>query len=192
MPSLIQASFLGLSSRDLVPGDPLPDSAYSSAVFEGEDRPPSLEVAEIPAGTKSLVLTAEDIDAPGPVPQWLKVDILPTDCGRLSTAKSGTEVVRFTGPAPQDNFIHRFVFHVYALPRTVPKAKLTSWPVLKTWLQEQLEGGRNKTGQHVRDHWSDRSWPRMPVLPSQYGVNRAAHAEFLTTAVRHETLTSLL
>src|SRR4051794_17794056 len=67
------APTLRVTSDDVSSGEPLP--VFATA--DGEGRPPSLRWSGVPAGTQSIVVVAEDPDAPFPLPfvHWLVYDL---------------------------------------------------------------------------------------------------------------------
>lgn len=92
----------------------------SKYTCEGEDVNPPLQIEQIPAGTKTLAIIAEDPDAPnGTFDHWVIWNIPPTNliggdsvpgvCGKNGSGKTG-----YYGPCPPSGF-HRYYFHVYAL-----------------------------------------------------------------------------
>lgn len=97
---------------------------------EAEDLSPELVFEDIPAGTKSLVLIADDPDAPDPkAPKylwlhWLVIN-LPADTKGLpegvkqlpAKARAGIndcDVEGWSGPRPPIG-VHRYYFHLFAL-----------------------------------------------------------------------------
>jgi Raf kinase inhibitor-like YbhB/YbcL family protein len=62
------APAFALTSPDFEPGGPLPASAY--ATDDGPGQPPELTWGPLPDGTRSLVVTAFDADAPIPGGLW--------------------------------------------------------------------------------------------------------------------------
>jgi Raf kinase inhibitor-like YbhB/YbcL family protein len=105
-----------LSSPEFENGAPI------SARFtcDGNDINPTLRIANVPAGTKSLALILEDPDAPRgtwvhwivydiPVTLWIDEDSIP---GTQGTNDYG--VKQYRGPCPPSG-THRYVFKLYAL-----------------------------------------------------------------------------
>lgn len=97
---------------------------------EAEDLSPELVFEDIPAGTKSLVLIADDPDAPDPkAPKylwlhWLVIN-LPADTKGLpegvkqlpAKARTGIndcDAEGWSGPRPPIG-VHRYYFHLFAL-----------------------------------------------------------------------------
>ncbi|MFI5934385.1 YbhB/YbcL family Raf kinase inhibitor-like protein [Actinoplanes sp. NPDC051494] len=78
-----------LSSKDFEPGGALPASAYATADGPGES--PELSWGPLPAGTRSLVVTAFDADAPipGGLWHWVVKDIPATVPGLAHGAGAG-------------------------------------------------------------------------------------------------------
>jgi Raf kinase inhibitor-like YbhB/YbcL family protein len=89
---------------------------------QGENIPPPLEVKDVPAGTKSLVLIMDDPDVPpGRYPgdifdHWIFFNIPPTSL-HLTGGTHGQNSAHennYFGPAPPDRE-HRYFFKLYAL-----------------------------------------------------------------------------
>jgi Raf kinase inhibitor-like YbhB/YbcL family protein len=79
------ASPFPLSSKDFETGGPLPASAYQPA-----SESPELSWGLLPAGTKSLVVTAFDADAPIPGGLWhWAVKDIPVTAGSLAHGAAG-------------------------------------------------------------------------------------------------------
>ena len=93
---------------------------------DGENVNPPLEVSEIPAGTKQLVLIVDDPDAPeGNYRHWIailsptkhikenskeKILSMPNDFGKYV----------YMGPAPPRGQTHRYFFKIFALDMILP------------------------------------------------------------------------
>lgn len=91
---------------------------------EGEDIHPPLELDEMPAGARSMVLIMEDPDAPGgtfdhwiawniPVTNSIAANSNPGISGTNGFGKTG-----YGGPCPPSG-THRYFFRVYALDTTL-------------------------------------------------------------------------
>jgi len=128
---------LELTSPDFDAGGALPPFAWSSS-RGGDDRHPTLEWSQPPAGTKSIAVSCFDPDAPTGSGFWhwaaynLPADLRSIDAGD-GTAKvlpAGAAVLpnearleRFIGAAPpQGTGVHRYFFVVDALD--VPSLEL--------------------------------------------------------------------
>ncbi|RPI26631.1 MAG: YbhB/YbcL family Raf kinase inhibitor-like protein [Acidobacteria bacterium] len=98
---------------------------------EGLDVSVPLSWTEIPAGTKSLALIADDPDAPGGTwVHWVLYD-LPASLPHLSEGLPGKETLEngakqgindfrrlgYGGPCPPPGPVHRYFFKLYALDR---------------------------------------------------------------------------
>lgn len=90
---------------------------------KGDNRSPSLRIADIPAGTKSLVLVMHDPDAPnGDFLHWTLWNIPPTTFLIKENSVPDTSVqglndfgkVGYGGPCPPSG-THRYIFELYAL-----------------------------------------------------------------------------
>lgn len=87
---------------------------------EGENVNPSLEISDVPEGTKTLAIIVEDLDAPrGIFYHWLVWNIQPNEPISENSAPgiSGTNSfgkIGYGGPCPPSG-THRYFFKVYAL-----------------------------------------------------------------------------
>ncbi|MGH8988272.1 MAG: YbhB/YbcL family Raf kinase inhibitor-like protein [Acidimicrobiales bacterium] len=108
-------------------GGPIPPSAAHGAVG-GRNRSPQLSWSGVPAGTKSLVLTCWDPDAPTTVgfSHWVRVNMPPsleelpegagTERGQWQDGITDWGAQGYGGMAPPEGDPpHRYVFTVYAL-----------------------------------------------------------------------------
>lgn len=106
---------------------------------EGKDIPPPLDIAGIPAGTKSLALIVDDPDAPrGTFDHWIAWNIAPTTLhidektAIPKQGRNGFGDMRYRGPCPPPGKPHRYFFKLYALdalielPMGSSKAQLES------------------------------------------------------------------
>ena len=86
-----------LSSKDFEPGGPLPASAYATDTSPGES--PELSWGPLPAGTRSLVVTAFDADAPipGGLWHWVVKDVPATLGGLPHGAADGVPLANDLG-----------------------------------------------------------------------------------------------
>lgn len=97
---------------------------------DGDNVSPPLSWGEVPAGTRSLALIADDPDAPGGVfTHWVIYNIppqtreLPEDVRRDETLPNGTRQgindfgrIGYGGPCPPGG-THRYFFRLFALDR---------------------------------------------------------------------------
>jgi len=91
---------------------------------DGSDTSPSLQITGVPSETKSLVLIADDPDAPGGLfTHWLVWNIPPqTDSIAEGSAPKGVQGTNdfgksgYRGPCPPPG-IHRYSFKIFALDR---------------------------------------------------------------------------
>jgi len=87
---------------------------------QGQDINPALEIKDIPGGTKSLALIADDPDAPGGMwVHWLVFDIPPRariDEDTVPGKQGRNDFSRrnYGGPCPPSG-THRYFFKLYAL-----------------------------------------------------------------------------
>ncbi len=89
---------------------------------EGEDISPDYTLADLPAGTLSIVLTMDDPDAPGGTwDHWVEFDIEPVSEIQEGATELGTmgsnswDTLGYRGPCPPPGDAHRYVVTVYAL-----------------------------------------------------------------------------
>ena len=92
---------------------------------DGEDVSPQIDIADIPDGTKTLVLIMDDPDAPnGTWDHWVAYDIepvhlIPEDVGVLGTeGLNSWKRKGYGGPCPPSG-THRYFFMVLALDTTL-------------------------------------------------------------------------
>lgn len=121
-----------LISRDLRDGDKLPHRhVFNGMGYLGDNISPQLAWDDVPAGTKSFVLTCYDPDAPTGSGWWhwvvvnLPADtrVLPQGAGSgLADLPDGALQTRtdfgcagYGGAAPPKGETHRYIFTVYAL-----------------------------------------------------------------------------
>ncbi len=116
---------------------------------DGENISPDLEWSEVPKGTQSIALIADDPDAPRKTwVHWVLFNLPPSlkkleenvaktpfpACGGTQGVNDSNEV-GYDGPAPPSG-VHRYFFRVYALDIMLPlKAGCT-----KEQLQRAMEG----------------------------------------------------
>lgn len=120
---------LSVSSTAFQEGAKIPDK-YTC---EGQDVSPPLAWGEPPAGTQSLALVTDDLDAPrGVFTHWVIFNIPPAS-RELAEAvpaqpqlpdgalqgKNGFGNIGYGGPCPPEGSPHRYRFTLYALDRTL-------------------------------------------------------------------------
>jgi Raf kinase inhibitor-like YbhB/YbcL family protein len=119
-----------LTSTAFAEGPPIPEK-YTC---DGPNLSPPLKWSGAPTGTKSLVLIADDPDAPsGTWVHWVLFDLpastneLPEDMPKSQyvpgNAKQGLNDFRrlgYGGPCPPPGKPHRYFFKLYALDTTLP------------------------------------------------------------------------
>lgn len=121
-----------LISQDIVDGDKLPlRHVFNGMGYDGDNISPHLTWDDVPAGTKSFVVTCYDPDAPTGSGWWhwvvanLPADtlVLPQGSGSgLVALPDGAVQARtdfgtsgYGGAAPPKGASHRYIFTVYAL-----------------------------------------------------------------------------
>lgn len=117
-----------LTSQEFADNGALP----ASCTCDGANQSPALSWNEPPQGTKSLALTAEDLDAPGKVwVHWVMFDIptglrgfsdgVPRDAKLGNGAAQGKNdfgKIGYDGPCPPSGR-HRYRFQIYALDKNL-------------------------------------------------------------------------
>lgn len=101
----------------------------SDYTCDGVAIPPPLSWSNVPANTRSIAILVEDQDAPqGAFTHWLVTNISPrmtsTDAGlprEAFEAKNDKGTLGYGSPCPPSG-THHYVFRVYALDTTMPKA----------------------------------------------------------------------
>src|SRR3982750_1601612 len=111
-----------LHSKDFEPGGPLPVTAYATDDSTGES--PELSWGQLPTGTRSLVVTAFDADAPipGGLWHWAVKDIPATLAGLPHGGTGGVPLPNSLGGTgyagakpPPGTGVHRMFFCATAL-----------------------------------------------------------------------------
>jgi Raf kinase inhibitor-like YbhB/YbcL family protein len=109
---------------------------------DGEGTSPALQITDLPPGTVSLTLIAEDPDAPGGTwDHWVVFDLPPA--GDIPEGAEGTGVpglnswrrVGYGAPCPPSG-IHRYLFRVTALADTLRLPERSS----RRAVEEAMEG----------------------------------------------------
>ncbi len=118
---------------------------------EGQDISPPLAWSGVPDGAQSLVLIADDPDAPiGTWVHWVLYD-LPPETTELAEGASGTGTegindfkrTGYGGPCPPPGNPHRYFFKLYALDTTLNlKPKATKKAVVKAMQGHILAQGQ--------------------------------------------------
>jgi Raf kinase inhibitor-like YbhB/YbcL family protein len=112
---------LEVTSPAFTDGGPLPVAFTADIVVDGKAHPPPLAWSNVPLGTRSFVIIAEDPDAPTPKPfvHWLAYE-LPAHArsnehrhaeGMNSKLKNGYE----PAAPPAGHGVHHYHFQVFAL-----------------------------------------------------------------------------
>jgi len=104
-----------LSSPDFADGASIP----ARFTCQGENTPPTLAIAGVPSGARSMVLIVDDPDAPsGTFTHWLVWNIRPDSKRVFATSgPQGTNdfgSVGYSGPCPPSG-THRYFFRLSAL-----------------------------------------------------------------------------
>jgi hypothetical protein len=112
-----------ISSSAFAEGETIPQK-YTC---DGEDVSPPLSWSGIPEGTRSLLLIADDPDAPrGTWVHWVLID-LPPDLQGLPEGSQGAGIdgknnfgrQGYGGPCPPRGSNHRYYFKLYALDKAL-------------------------------------------------------------------------
>jgi Raf kinase inhibitor-like YbhB/YbcL family protein len=124
---------------------------------EGEDLSPPLKFAELPKGTKSLVLIVDDPDAPsGTFDHWIAWNI-PGDAKELKEgaklAEEGTNGFGqkgYKGPCPPKGKPHRYFFTLYALDSELNLPSGSSKTAVKNAMNGHILGNAHTIGLYQR------------------------------------------
>jgi Raf kinase inhibitor-like YbhB/YbcL family protein len=120
-----KAGAMQLTSTAFSEGEPIP----AKYTCDGKDVSPPLKLADVPPGAKSLVLVADDPDAPvGTWVHWVLFDLppatteLPEDLPKTQYLPGGAKQglndfkrLGYGGPCPPPGKPHRYFFRAYAL-----------------------------------------------------------------------------
>lgn len=142
---------LRISSPAFEDGNPIPPQ-YTC---DGESINPPLQIGDLPDGTQSLAIIAEDPDAPnGTFFHWVCFNISPTHkiaenhqpgiSGHNSHGKTG-----YTGPCPPGGE-HQYFFTVYALDSRLDLMAGAEAVELKQKMQPHLLGSGRLMGRYSR------------------------------------------
>ncbi|MEN5016256.1 kinase inhibitor [Erwinia sp. Eh17-17] len=119
-----------LVSQDFKDGDKLPERHVLNAMgYQGDNLSPHLAWDDVPAGTKSFVVTCYDPDAPTGSGWWhWVVANLPADTRELATGSGQADLpagsvqtrtdfgsAGYGGAAPPKGESHRYIFTVHAI-----------------------------------------------------------------------------
>jgi hypothetical protein len=114
---------LQITSPAFIEGETIP----TKYTCDGSNISPQLDWTDVPQGTQSLVLIADDPDAPaGTWVHWVLYD-LPANLTSLPEGTSGTGTAgtnsfkkrTYGGPCPPKGSPHRYYFKLYALDTTL-------------------------------------------------------------------------
>ena len=148
-----------ITSTEFKEGEPIP----SKYTCDSQDISPPLEWKDIPDGTKSLALIADDPDAPGKTwVHWVVYDIPPAMEGFSAGVpasekldKGGTQGVNdfsrigYGGPCPPSGE-HRYYFKLYALDRVLNEAPALSKQKLEQLMEGKILGECSLMGTYSR------------------------------------------
>lgn len=126
--------------------------------YDGEDINPELDIENLPAGTKSLVLIVDDPDAPMKTwVHWVVYDILPVTRiaensipGKQGINDSGGK--NYHGPCPPSG-IHRYYFKVYALDKILGMDEGVSKKELEKAMQPHILGKAELMSTYARERY---------------------------------------
>ena len=138
------ADSLSISAPAFGVGKPMP----AKFADKGENLSPGLQIRNVPANAKSLVMIVDDPDSPsGLWTHWL-VWNLPATTSVIAEAALPTGAVqgqnsfgrdRYDGPAPPSG-THRYYFHVFALDTTLPLPEGSSRDALISAMKGHIVG----------------------------------------------------
>ncbi len=143
-----------VSSSAFSEGELIP-SKYSC---DGEDKSPDLTVKDIPKGTKTLALIADDPDAPGGTwTHWIVWNIPVTGTEQTIAENSVPGVqgkndfgkLDYGGPCPPSG-THRYFFKVYALDSELDLAEGASVSELHKAMENKVLGQGTVMGKYSR------------------------------------------
>jgi hypothetical protein len=126
---------------------------------DGSDINPRLEIANVPLGTKSLVLIFDDPDAVGEVwDHWLVWNIPPTiDSIGLRSVPRGANVgmndfgeFGYSGPCPPSGQ-HRYMFRLYALDKELELASSANRSQLEEAMEAHIISKAGVMGRYSRE-----------------------------------------
>ncbi|AFV23241.1 PEBP family protein [Methanolobus psychrophilus R15] len=122
---------------------------------DGENVNPSLEIENIPEGTKSLVLLVDDPDSPsGNFTHWLVWNIPPgsqIDENSIpgTTGKNSFGQAIYGGPCPSAG-THRYHFKVFALDKELDLPGVSGIEQVKELMQGHILAQGQMTGKYGR------------------------------------------
>lgn len=135
-PSPMAMGAMRLTSMDFEDGAMIPQRF----TCEGRNINPTLIIENIPAGTKSMVLTVEDLDAPrGTFVHWVVYNI-PVMSRINEDSVPGTQGIsdyggrEYQGPCPPSG-THRYIFTIYALDTEPFLGEMATKDALETAMQ---------------------------------------------------------
>jgi Raf kinase inhibitor-like YbhB/YbcL family protein len=149
-----------LHSPAIPPGGTIP----RRFTCDGEDVSPPLGWEELPAGTRSLSLIADDPDAPGGTfVHWVLYDLpatlrelpeaVPASAELPSGARHGRNdfgTLGYRGPCPPRGNPHRYYFRLFALDRPTGLAAGASRAQLERAMQGHILGQAELMGRYGR------------------------------------------
>jgi Raf kinase inhibitor-like YbhB/YbcL family protein len=142
-----------ITSTAFADGQPIPEK-YTCA---GSDISPPLQWTNVPAGTKSFALIADDPDAPmGTWVHWVIYNLAPAITGLPGNTPQSPELpngakqgindfrqIGYGGPCPPPGKPHRYFFKIYALDTTLDlKSGATKRDLLKAMNGHALAEGQ--------------------------------------------------
>ena len=140
------AQTIALRSGSFAPGGRIP-LRYASTLCEGNNVAPSLWWSEMPALTRSIMLTVRDPQGRGGAGlwHWIVYDVPPAANGIAAsadgrvvprgavTATNGHGLRGYSGPCPPRGETHRYTFVVYALDESFVQVKPSVRPRDLLW-----------------------------------------------------------
>jgi len=159
------ATILTLTSTSFAHNDMIP----SRFTCDGQNISPALNWSGIPEGTKSLVLIADDPDAPDPAApkmtwvHWVLYNIPPSSAGLIEgiaekDLPQGTlqgindwKRTGYGGPCPPIG-THRYFHKLYALDAVLPDLKHPTKAALELAMKGHVLGQAELIGHYQRQH----------------------------------------
>jgi Raf kinase inhibitor-like YbhB/YbcL family protein len=155
-PPGVSVASITVTSKSFAAGGTIP----IDYTCDGKDTSPQITWSAPPEGTKSLALILDDPDVTGRYSHWLVFNVPPEvtslaeggDVAQIG-AKLGSNDspdVRYAGPCPPRGEMHRYVFHVYALDKTLALPEGTRRTALDIAMNGHLIGEGHLNGLAAR------------------------------------------
>ena len=151
-----------LTSPAFKDGEPIPVQ-YTA---DGKGVSPQLDWTGVPAGTKEFALIVDDPDAPrGTFTHWViyavppsitsfpqdvpKTDTVPS-LGGAKQGRNSADAIGYTPPSPPPSKVHHYIFHLYALDKSVPYSQNMTADNLRKAISSHVLATTELTGTYQR------------------------------------------